>query len=362
MTAAAPAARRKPLYVWNRKYIGSKSELLHFIAGVVKARAPEARHVADLFCGSGVVAYYFASQGFQVTAGDNLYHNYLAARCFFGGRPGEISWTEVAQRLDWLQKLPPVEGYCYREYGGRYFTPENAGRIDAIREEVARWEAAGEIGEQMKAVLLTSLLYGADKVANTCGQYDAYLKHLGKPSYSPEGAHLVDAMVYKPLSLGMPQVVETDRSQVFCGDANRIGPTIECDVLYLDPPYNTRQYVDNYHVLENIARWEKPVLTGKTRKFQREHLKSAYSRRRDAAPSLAALIRSARCRHILLSYNNEGIISDQEIVAMLQERGPVEIFTHPYTIFGNGAGRSGRRPIQERLFYCRVIRPPRDGA
>jgi len=344
--------------VENRKYIGSKTDLLEFIAGVVESRAPEARSAADLFCGSGVVAYHFASRGFQVTAVDNLYHNYLAARCFIGGQPGEVPWPEVAQRIAFLDRLPPEEGYCCREYGGRYFTLENAGRIDAIRDQVARWQEAGEISEQVMAILVTSLIYAADKVANTCGQYDAYLKHLGKEPYSLEGVHQVDANVYKRLTLGLPQVVETGLNRVVCGDANQLAASLECDLVYLDPPYNTRQYVDNYHVLENIARWEKPPLTGKTRKFRREHLKSPYSRRRTAAAALGELIRQVRCRHILLSYNNEGIIPDEAILQLLSERGEVEVFTQPYAIFGNGAGRSGRRPIEERLFYCRVLRSP----
>lgn len=362
MTPDAAAQGPKPVYVENRKYIGSKTDLLDFIDEVVQSRAPEARSLADLFCGSGVVAHHFAARGFRVTAVDNLYHNYLAARCFIGGKPGEVAWTEVAERLTFLDGLPPAAGYCYREYGGRYFTLENAGRIDAIREQVALWQAAGEISEQEMAILVTSLLYAADKVANTCGQYDAYLKHLGKAPYSSEGVHQVDANVYKRLSLGLPQVVETGLNQVLCGDANQLAGAVECDLVYLDPPYNTRQYVDNYHVLENIARWEKPPLAGKTRKFRREHLKSRYSRRSRAAAALGELIRRVRCRHILLSYNNEGIIPDEEILGMLAERGEVEVFTRAYAIFGNGAGRSGRRSIQERLFYCRVLRPPSLGA
>jgi adenine-specific DNA-methyltransferase len=86
---AAPelASRLKPVYVQNRKYIGSKYHLLEFIDGVVAERAPEARSFGDLFCGSGVVAGHFAARGMRVTAADNLYHNWLAARCFFGGTP-----------------------------------------------------------------------------------------------------------------------------------------------------------------------------------------------------------------------------------------------------------------------------------
>lgn len=350
----------KPVQIWNRKYIGSKYHLLEFIDGVVRRHAPEARSLADLFCGTGVVAHHFAAQGWAVTAADNLLHNAVAVRCFIGGRRGEVDWARVTELLTRLEELPPEAGYCAREFGGTYFTLENAARIDAIREQIACWEAEGSIGQQERAVLLTSLLYAADKVANTCGQYDAFLKHLGAEPYAADGTHRVDAMVYKPLQLGLPSVVESPVSQVLCGDAQQLIGQVEADLLYLDPPYNSRQYVDNYHVLENIARWEKPDLFGKTRKFRRDHLKSAYSRRRDAAQLLTDLIRRARCRYLLLSYNNEGIVPDEAILSAMALRGEVEVFTRPYSIFGNGAGRSGRRPILERLFYCRVSQPPAD--
>jgi len=348
----------KPVYVQNRKFIGSKQNLLDFIAGVVAERAPEARSVADLFCGSGVVAHHFAAQGLAVIASDMLYHNWITARCFLGGRRGQVDWRRIAQLLAYLDALDPEDGYCSREFGGTYFTHDNAGRIDAIREEIVRLEVAGRVTEQERAVLLTSLLYAADKVANTCGQYDAFLKHLGADPYAADGTHRVDAMVYKSLELCIPQVVETGETRVYCADADDLVAQAACDVLYLDPPYNGRQYVDNYHVLENIARWDKPELFGKTRKFLRGHLKSPYSTKRFAASHLQGLIARANARHILLSYNNEGIISDDVILAAMERRGKVEVFTRSYAVFGNGAGRSRRRPVMERLFYCRVTQPP----
>jgi adenine-specific DNA-methyltransferase len=360
MSIAQPLGYLKPVHVQNRKYIGSKYHLLEFIAGVVASRAPKARSLGDLFCGSGVVAHHFAAQGLAVTAVDTLYHNAMGTRCFIGGRLGEVDWGLVAQRITHLNGLPGEEGYCWQEFGGTYFTAANAARIDAVREQIAHWSRTAVISEQEEAVLLTSLLYAVDKVANTCGQYDAFLKHLGAEPYSAQGVHRVDAMVYRPLLLGIPQAVETGGAKVLWADVNEVIDQVECDVLYLDPPYNGRQYVDNYHVLENIARWEKPALSGKTRKFERQHLKSDFSRKREAEGSLGSLVSRARCRHILLSYNNEGIVADEAILRMLQRRGPTEVFSQEYAIFGNGAGRSGRRPIQERLFYCRVKHSPAD--
>lgn len=358
MAAPQRLTRLKPVFVQNRKYIGSKYHLLDFIAGVVTARAPHARSFADPFCGSAVVASHFAARGMRVIAADILYHNYLAARCFLGSRPGQVQWSRIEYLLEELDALQPDEGYCFHEFGGSYFTLPNAGRIDAIRERIARWRAMAAISEQEHAILLTSLIYAADKVANTCGQYDAFLKHLGASSYAEDGTHRVDAMVYRPLQLGLPQALEPESARILCGDATQLIEQISADVLYLDPPYNSRQYVDNYHVLENIALWKKPELFGKTRKFARDHLRSAYSSKRTAPVEMTRLIARARAKHILLSYNNEGIVPDGEILGALERRGPVEVYTQEYAIFGNGAGRSVRRPITERLFYCRVLHPP----
>ena len=127
-------------------------------------------------------------------------------------------------------------------------------------------------------------------------------------------------------------------------------------MLYLDPPYNGRQYVDCYHVLENILRWERPPLYGSTRKFPRAGLKSRYSRRGEAARALAELVEAADCEHIFLSYNSEGIIPDESITAILGRKGRWEVFEREYAVFGNGAGRSRRRTLRERVFYCRAGR------
>lgn len=357
LVADQPLPALKPVYINNRKFIGSKQNLLDFIGEVVAARAPEARTALDPFTGSGVVADYLAGRGLQVVAADNLYSNYVPVRAFLASPAGDINPERLASRLLELNGLPGRQGYAWQHYGGTYFTQENAARIDAVRDQIAEWEAAGAVTRSEALLLLASLLYAADKVANTCGQYDAYLKHLGREPYAPDGTHLVDVSAYRPLELGLP-VYRPDghRHRVYLADANQLVTGVEADLLYLDPPYNTRQYVDNYHVLENLARWEKPPLQGKTQKFDRAGLKSPYSSRVRAAAALTELVDQARCRHILLSYSSDGIIPDEQLVAILGRRGPVEVFARPYRIFGNGAGRSRRRPVVERIFYCRVVR------
>jgi adenine-specific DNA-methyltransferase len=343
----------------NRKYLGAKHRLLDFISAAILSKVPAPRVFIDGFAGTGVVGYHFRRHARLIIANDLLYSNYVVNQAFLNSTPGNVRPARLAELIEALNGLPPRAGYVHRHYGGRYFTAGNACRIDAAREGIEELERAGACTPQEKLLLLASLLYAADKAANTVGQYDAYLKHAraGAGGGAPRGAgrHLVDSNVHRPLRLRLPAVELGDGGhQVYNEDLNRLIRRLEGDVLYLDPPYNSRQYVDCYHVLENILRWGKPRLYGKTRKFRREALKSRYSRRAEASEALAELIAAARCGHIFLSYNSEGIIPDERIMAILQDKGRAEVFEREYAVFGNGAGSARRRVLKERLFYCRV--------
>jgi adenine-specific DNA-methyltransferase len=344
------------VHLHNRKYLGSKYRLLDFIAPVILSVSGGKGVFIDGFAGTGVVGYYFRSRADKIIANDLLYSNYIVNKVFLNSTRGEMSRANLTSLLSELNALPPQQGYAHSSYGGTYFTAANAGRIDAVREAIAVMHRLGRCTRQEAYVLLASLLFAADKCANTVGQYDAFLKHIGKAAYNEGGKHLVDSNVYKPLRLELPCFEFDGRNQVYNQDLNSLITRIEGDLLYLDPPYNTRQYVDCYHVLENIMRWDKPPLFGKTRKFRRDPLKSRYSRRSEAAAALAELVSRARVKHIFLSYNDEGIINDEELWRILRGRGQVELFEQRYPVFGGGAGVTRKRSITERLFYCRCGR------
>ncbi len=337
--------------IQNRKYLGSKNRLLAFLESAILGRCgrPIGRFV-DAFSGTGVVADRFRDHAATVVANDLLYSNYVTNRAFLAVAPGDYDADRVSRLLAEMNRLAPADGYVTASYGGLYFTGENARLIDSRREAIA----AEPLAETERFLLLASLLYAADKVANTAGQYDAFLKSLGESSYDETGRHRVDGSVYGRLRMRMPLLRACGRCEVHNRDALELVSGTDADVLYLDPPYNTRQYADLYHVLENIALWRKPPLRGKTRKFDRAHLRSRFSARATCRPALRELILRARARHIFLSYNSEGLIPREEIVAMLEARGPVEVLETDYGVFGNGAGRSVKRRVRERLYHCRV--------
>ena len=200
-----------------------------------------------------------------------------------------------------------------------------------------------------KHILVCSLLYATDKVANTVGHYDAFRKKLD---------------TFQPVTLLIPDIdyPRNTNNRVCKEDANALVRKISCDVLYVDPPYNSRQYSDTYHLLENLAEWKKPEVTGIARKMDRSHIKSEYCSK-GAGQAFADLVENAYCKHLLLSYNNTGDskdgrsnarISDHEILEILREKGNVEIFEKTYKAFTTG--KSDGENNVERVFYCKVKR------
>ncbi|MBN2736217.1 MAG: DNA adenine methylase [Spirochaetales bacterium] len=344
--------------IQNRKYLGNKYRLLGFLKNAITQRVPLIGSFGDLFCGTGVVSFELGKEAESLVANDMLYSGYVVCQAFFGQQSRDLDLNKIESLLLELKELAPSRGYFFQTFGGNYFTPENAAQIDSTREAIALWEKLGRITQSEKWQLLTSLIYAVDKAANIVGQYDAYMKNMGAPVYSQEGHHLVDVNVYRPLQLGLPCSRPHGDARILQQDANRVISEHRFHVLYLDPPYNNRQYIDLYHVLENLAIWHKPEVFGKTRKFERRHLKSDFSRKKRAAKALANLISKARAEHIFLSYNNEGMLKENEIQGILSTRGKVEKIEEDYQVFGKGAGQSRRRMVKEQLYYLKPLKSP----
>ena len=326
----------------NRRYLGNKYKLLGFIEDIVNEKCNGFSVFCDIFAGTGVVAERFNEKNIKIIANDFLTSNFIPLKAFLGTT--EINFDEIENKIDYLNKLKVEEdNYFSENFGGTYFTMENARKIGAIREKID--DLTND--ENEKALLITSLLYATDKVANTVGHYDSFRKRLD---------------TVQSLTLLVPdfEVENNINNEIYMEDANRLISRIHCDVLYIDPPYNSRQYSDAYHLLENLSTWEKPPLQGKAKKMNRSHIKSDYCLQ-SATKAFASLIARAACKHILLSYNNTGKskdgrsnarIDDQQIINILNSRGDVEIFERDYKAFT--AGKSDTQGHAERIFYCRV--------
>lgn len=332
----------KTVSINNRRYLGNKYKLLPFLTGVVGRECTGVRRIADLFAGTGAVASAFPDQ--VVITNDLMYSNYICHYAWFGPEPYDPDRLLVFLRR-YNSPIDLEENYMTRNFADTYFTRADCARIGFIREDIEQNYRAGRLNQRERALLITSLLYAMDKIALTCGHYDAYRKNA-----SHEGS--------LELALPLASVHPNPQNLCFNEDANNLVKRLEADLVYIDPPYNSRQYCDSYHLLENVARWEKPQVFGVARKMDRTGLKSRYCT--TAAPrALETLVNDIKAKYILLSYNNmaqrgncrsNAKISDEDILHILSQKGSVKVFEENYKAFTTG--RSNLPEHTERLFLC----------
>lgn len=357
------------------RYIGSKENLLDFIVETVAAHGIQDGVFCDLFAGTTAVGRCFKRLGYRVISNDLMEYAFVFGKAYIendgrpafprldlpaaagAGAPPEPPSTRLGQVLAYLNGLAPEEGFIFAHYsdegtrtaeiGRMFFSAANAGKIDAIRNTLACWRASGAIDEAEFYSLLAALLEAIPGVSNTSGTYGAFLKY-----WEPRAR--------KPLTLAVPPPVPgAGGHQVRRCDANRLVREVTCDVLYLDPPYNGRQYATNYHLLETVARWDAPAVYGKSglRPYAAE--KSAYCRKETALAALQDVVDQARCRLLLLSYNGEGIMPHAAVCGILGRRGPVTVRERPYRRFRSDSDHARRRyqtatPLVERLYAVRL--------
>ncbi len=328
----------------NRRYLGNKYKLNKFIKNTILKACGNFESFADLFAGTGAVASMFQDK--HLIVNDILYSNYVCYQTWFGTE--HYSQSKIQNHIQKYNTLMiKKDNYCSKNYSNTYFSKENCRKIGFIREDIEQNYSANNLNNREKCILITSLLYAMDKIANTCGHYDAYRKN---------------GELDKELVLGMPLIQKTNpENELYNTDINQLAKFVSADVVYLDPPYNSRQYCDAYHLLENIARWEKPDVYGVAKKMDRTVLKSDYCTI-SATKAFEDLIKNIQAKYIILSYNNmankgndrsNAKLSDEDIMRILNSKGKVKVFSQDYKAFSTG--KSNIEENAERLFVCQCF-------
>ncbi len=327
----------------NRRYLGNKYKLLPFITGVVRDNCIGIESIADVFAGTGAVSSAFSDK--IIITNDLMYSNYICNLAWFSNE--DYSYDKIVDFvIRYNSFIPQKENYMSINFADTYFSSDDCRKIGFIREDIEINFKEGVLNERERAILITSLLYAMDKIANTCGHYDAYRKGIAFD---------------KKLELYVPVVPKDNhiKNRCYNEDANDVIKKITADLIYLDPPYNSRQYCDAYHLLENVALWEKPKLRGVARKMDRTGLKSRYCTR-EAEKAFSDLINNINSKYILFSYNNmsnkgndrsNAKISDDIIIDVLSKKGDLSIFSEKYKPFTTG--KSDIQENEERLFLCK---------
>jgi len=309
------------------RFIGCKENLLGFIETFIKERDIRGNVFCDLFAGTGSVAKHFKKLGYKIISSDLLYFSYVLQKVYIEQNQypkfakllkhlkidpvEETLFTSDSQSakeiIKYLNNLEGIEGFIYKNYSPegtqgqtnirKYFTGDNAKRIDTIREKIEEWEKSNLLNEQEYFFLLCSLIEAVPFVANISGTYSAFLKEW-------------DKRAFKKITLEVPEIIKSDEThKVFNINGLNVFDQIKgIDILYLDPPYNERQYAPNYHILETIAKWDKPEIKGVTGMRDYEEQKSEFCNSKSGIKALGEIIKKNNFRHLLLSYNDDGIM------------------------------------------------------
>lgn len=344
------------------RYIGNKNNLLEFIYSVVKENNIPKTTFCDIFSGTANVAKFFKSKGFRILSNDFMTYSFIFQKAYiennkipsFRGLNKLINNPDLFKVINYLNNIPGKEGFIFKNYcvGGseknskyvrNYFSNENAKKIDAIRDKIQEWKEKSLISETEFYILLCSLLEEIPSISNIAGTYGAFLKNN-------------DPRMFKPLILKVPTLIESDtKHYCYQGDSNQLVKNIFFDTLYVDPPYNERQYAPNYHLWESIAVWDKQILDTKTGLRPYKNQRSLYSYQDKCVAVFEDLIKNAKCKYILFSYNTEGIIPYKEIIRILQSKGKMKVYSHDYKRFkSNSNGQSQKEKLKELLFFVRV--------
>lgn len=343
------------------RYIGNKLNLLDFIYSIVEENKLPKSIVCDIFAGTTNVSKLFKEKGFTIISNDFMTFSYVFQMAYiknnkkpsFSGLKGIIKSFDIVKVVNYLNKLEGKEGFIYnnfcsegskdKKFKRNYFSSKNAKKIDAIRDTIEEWFKKKLITKAEFYILLCSLLEAVPFVSNISGTYGAFLK-------------INDPRMFKSLTLRVPSLVEGKTKNIcYQQDGNELIRKIKCDILYVDPPYNSRQYAPNYHLLETIAIWDKKLLDSKTGLRPWSHQKSDYSYKNKAVGAFKDLIKNAKCKYILFSYNTEGLVPDNEIMKILLERGEVKVYTKEYRRYkSNSNGDKSKEQLKELLFFVKV--------
>ncbi|MFA5935053.1 MAG: DNA adenine methylase [Candidatus Paceibacterota bacterium] len=326
----------------NRRYIGSKAKLKSWIFSLIEKNC-KGDTFADIFAGTGVIGAEASKKFKHIILNDLLYSNIVSYEAFFG--KGEFSDKKVKKIIDEYNNLNPKlieENYFSKNFGDKYFSKENSKIIGYIREDLEKRK--NKLKKREYNIILASLIYSIDKIANTVGHYDAYIKK-----------------TIGDKRLCIKQIVPTKIKNVsiFQQDANFLSKKIKADVVYIDPPYNSRQYSRFYHLLETLVKWNKKELYGVALKPESENM-SEYCTVK-APKVFADLIKNLKSKYIVVSYNNtynsksnssKNKIKLEQIQKILEEKGSTEIHKKSHPFFNSG--KTDFDDHQEWLFITKV--------
>lgn len=336
------------------RYIGNKTKLLPFIVEKINELIGDNGTVADIMAGTGIVSLELRRQGYNVIASDVMTYSYhhLVVNLLLKESPkfeglGNIlvnNSTPYEDVLAYLNSLDSKKGFFFNEFSPdgspqsgcearKYFTSENAAKIDAIREQINTWINLGQITEIEASLLKHTLIMAVNRIANISGTYGYFLSEFKK--------NALEQIALVPVVFDDSQNIN---HTVLQGFAEELSENITADLCYIDPPYMKRQYAANYHILETIARGDTPDAIGKSglRDWWDQH--SKFCTKTKGLESFEQVIINMNCNTFLISYSEDGLFSLEQLVECFSKFGHVTVQEIDYNRF-----RSNNSPLPKKL-------------
>jgi adenine-specific DNA-methyltransferase len=346
-------------------YIGNKRKLVPLIHTAITSTGLTDGVFLDLFSGSSVISRLAKVMGYRVIANDWEPYSACINSAYIRNNeaPPFVMFGGLDAVIHRLNTLEPVKGYVSTHYcpdddenpdldrERLFYTQENGRRIDAMREQIARWKSDGSIDENEEAILLSPLVFQSAYCSNTSGVFKGF--HRGWGGATRTAWYRIRSR----LTLRAPRFFDNGQPNEFLqADANVVAENVPCDIAYIDPPYNQHQYGSNYHMLNTVALWDKPALekhfdssNGRSdkagiRKDWRTARRSRYCYGYSATSAFGELVSRVQAKRILVSYSTDGIIPLADMLETLSERGRLSVFPHCYKRYRVSSQRPSPRP------------------
>ncbi len=333
----------KPINLESRRYIGSKAKLTNWILDTIKSETNNSKTFLDIFAGTASVAKAAFNHYDTVIVNDTLIANNFIYKAFF--QTGKWNREKLEIILNNYNQINPneiSENYFSKNFGDKFFEHKISKIIGHIRQDIE--DRKDELTEKEYSILMATLIYNIDKVANTVGHYDAYIK---KP------------IKIQNLRLRLIEPNDFTGIKIYKQNANELARKIKADIVYIDPPYNSRQYSRFYHLYETLVKWDKPQLHGVALKPVADNM-SVYCTV-GAKNAFKDLVDNLDVKYFAVSYNNtynskshssENKIKLEEIEYILNQRGKTKVFECSHRFFNTG--KTEFDDHKELLFITKV--------
>ena len=344
------------------RLIGNKHSILNYISEVIIKEKIDGKILFDVFSGSCSVSRYF-KQNYSIISNDSLYFSYVLQRAlivlnsypkFENIKISNLSVNpekRINQILEFLNNKSEEKcGFIFNHYTPasknidyierKYFSEENGKKIDSIRTTIEAWFNEKQINENEYFYLIASLLIAVQKISNISGTYGAFNK-------------IWDPRAKKPLTLKIIEIIPSSFThKAFNNDVFNIFDKVVCDIAYIDPPYNERQYIANYHILETIARYDNPKISGKTgiRNYT-EQEKSIFCSKKTVSTAMLKLLNNLKTKYVILSYNSDGLMSKDEIIALFEKAGLYGIKLYEFQYRGFKSNKNTHKNLVKEYIF-----------